>query len=111
LFIKELLAWGHASEIIMYGSFVTSKPDPSDIDLLLFVEPGFDFDRLRPKVIYGFDLICLAADSPGRDGVIDHFRFDNKGENEKGLLRLRLSRMGRPFRRPARRMTFAGATR
>ena len=49
--VQEAWATGLVADIIIDGSFVTAKPDPNDIDLILVLNPGHDFTaELRPFV-------------------------------------------------------------
>jgi hypothetical protein len=41
--VREAWATGLVSEIIIDGSFVTAKPDPNDIDLILVLNSNSDF--------------------------------------------------------------------
>jgi hypothetical protein len=74
-FVNDAKASGLVRELVVDGSFVTVKPDPDDIDLILVVPVNHDFSaelkpveyevlskrRVRQK--YGFDLLVAAADS------------------------------------------------
>src|SRR5262245_36678426 len=44
-FVNEAKATGLASAILLNGSFITAKPDPNDIDVILVVLPDHDFTR------------------------------------------------------------------
>jgi len=67
--VHEAWATGLLGEIIIDGSFVTAKPDPNDIDLILVLKQGHDFSaELRPfeynvlsrrqvRKLYGFDVL------------------------------------------------------
>jgi hypothetical protein len=37
---------GHLSRLVLFGSFVTSKPEPNDIDLFMIMDDEFDFGSL-----------------------------------------------------------------
>jgi hypothetical protein len=37
---------GHLSRFIVFGSFVTSKPAPNDVDIFLLMEDSFDVNQL-----------------------------------------------------------------
>jgi hypothetical protein len=37
---------GHLSRFIVFGSFVTSKPEPNDVDIFLLMEDSFDVSQL-----------------------------------------------------------------
>ena len=41
--VQQAWATGLVAEIIIDGSFVTAKPDPNDIDLILVLDAGHDF--------------------------------------------------------------------
>src|SRR2546428_445885 len=44
-FFGEMKATGLVAAVLLNGSFVTVKPDPNDIDLILVVAPTHDFAR------------------------------------------------------------------
>jgi hypothetical protein len=44
-FFREAKTSGGALFILLNGSFVTARPDPNDIDLLLVLHAGHDFHR------------------------------------------------------------------
>lgn len=62
-------------ELLIDGSFVTSKPSPNDIDLVAVLHPGHDFERDLPMSEYalvsrnllrrrfGFDIIVAEGES------------------------------------------------
>jgi hypothetical protein len=100
--VQEAWATGFVAEIIIDGSFVTAKPDPNDIDLILVLNAGHDFSaELRPfeynvlsrrqvRKIYGFDLLVAMPASAVYAEYLDFFA-QVRGETSrcKGSLRLR----------------------
>ena len=44
-FFREVQAASFIAAILLNGSFVTARPDPNDIDLILVVAPTHDFAR------------------------------------------------------------------
>lgn len=89
--------------LLVDGSFVTSKPEPNDIDLLAVLRPGHDFERDLPMSEYalvsrallrrrfGFDVIVAEPDSELYRTYVDFFsRVREAPELRKGLLRVRL---------------------
>ncbi len=42
-------ATGHLHRFIIFGSFVTAKPDPRDLDLLLVMDDTFDIDAISAE--------------------------------------------------------------
>ena len=43
---KIAVATGYLARFIIFGSFVTTKADPGDIDVFMLMTPGFDMDQL-----------------------------------------------------------------
>jgi hypothetical protein len=37
---------GHLAQFIVFGSFVTNKPEPNDVDIFLLMEDTFDVTRV-----------------------------------------------------------------
>ena len=86
---------------IIDGSFVTSKPEPGDIDLILVLKENATFsDALRGLLrTYSYDVAYTqrrfgchafpAANQAHLAGWIDFFKHEKNGEGkERGLLRL-----------------------
>jgi hypothetical protein len=48
-------ATGHLSRFIVFGSFVTDKSDPKDVDVVLVMSDSFDGDRLQGEPALLFD--------------------------------------------------------
>ena len=48
-------ASGHLARFIVFGSFVTAKPEPADVDVFLFMEDAFDASRLAGETRILFD--------------------------------------------------------
>ena len=46
---------GHLAKLIVFGSFVTDKPEPNDVDVFLLRENTFDFDALAGESRIVFD--------------------------------------------------------
>ncbi len=54
--LHELLAGiGHVARIIVFGSFVTDKAEPNDIDLFLVMENSFDVSAVTGEARLMFD--------------------------------------------------------
>jgi hypothetical protein len=62
------------SRVIVWGSFVTAKPDPGDADILWVTRPTFDrsqlpvqvdvlFDPVFAKRLYGIDILSIPEGS------------------------------------------------
>ena len=48
----------HLARFIIFGSFVTHKPDPGDIDIFLLMEDTFDVSQLSGEVALIFDHVA-----------------------------------------------------
>ena len=46
---------GHLARMIVYGSFVTSKPEPNDIDVFLVFDENFDASACDPETMLLLD--------------------------------------------------------
>jgi hypothetical protein len=49
------LASGHVRRFIVFGSFVTSKPDPNDVDVFLLMDDGFNLSQVTGEASLVFD--------------------------------------------------------
>jgi len=100
--VREAWATGLVDEIIVDDSFVTAKPDPNDIDLILVLNAGHDFSaELRPfeynvlstrqaRKTYGFDLlVAMHASAVYAEYLAFFAQVRGETGRRKGLLRLR----------------------
>ena len=46
---------GHLSRFIIFGSFVTDKAEPNDVDIFLLMDDSFDVRQVPPEVRLVFD--------------------------------------------------------
>jgi hypothetical protein len=49
---------GHLARFIIFGSFVTAKSDPADIDIFLLMEDSFDAGQLSSETALIFDHVA-----------------------------------------------------
>lgn len=49
------VATGHLSRFVVFGSFVTDKSEPNDVDVFLVMDDSFDGDTLRGESALLFD--------------------------------------------------------
>jgi hypothetical protein len=49
------LTTGHVKRFIVFGSFVTGKPEPNDVDVLLVMNDAFDFNQVTGEARLVFD--------------------------------------------------------
>ena len=102
-FLAEAKASRIVRAVIVNGSFVTSKEDPNDIDLIIVVAAEHDFrsdlkpteynvlSKQRVRRRFGFDLLVA------REGSIEYVRWTEffeqvrlEPDRRKGILELRL---------------------
>ncbi len=48
-------ATGHLARFVIFGSFVTDKPEPKDVDVFLVMDDSFDGDKLQGELALLFD--------------------------------------------------------
>jgi hypothetical protein len=103
LFIIEARKTGFVVHLLIDGSFVTIKPAPSDIDLVVVLAANHDFaEELRPfeyaviskrrvREAYRFDIL-VAAEGSRACAEYTHFFEQVRGQPErrKGILRVTL---------------------
>jgi hypothetical protein len=46
---------GHLARFIIFGSFVTSKPEPNDVDIILIMDDDFDVSKVTGEAAILFD--------------------------------------------------------
>ncbi|MEO6163297.1 MAG: hypothetical protein ABIP88_04070 [Candidatus Binatia bacterium] len=46
---------GQVARFVVFGSFVTAKTDPGDVDIFMIMEDSFDANRVRGEVALIFD--------------------------------------------------------
>jgi hypothetical protein len=106
-YLKDVASTGIAVGVLVDGSYVTSKLEPNDIDLILVLRSDFDpAVELRPmeyniqskrtvKKLYGFDVLPAIQGSETYEEYVQLFsqvRLDDSDQQTtqsvKGLLRI-----------------------
>ncbi|MCC7003330.1 MAG: hypothetical protein IT357_14320 [Gemmatimonadaceae bacterium] len=49
------LKWRSKGRFIVFGSFVTNRPEPNDVDVFLVMDDTFDLSQLKGEVVLVFD--------------------------------------------------------
>lgn len=88
----------HLARFIIFGSFVTDKSDPQDIDIFLLMEDTFDvstltgearilFDHIAAQNYEGASIFWLRriAALDGEDAAIEHWQVKRNGK-ERGIV-------------------------
>jgi hypothetical protein len=93
-------ATGQLARFVVFGSFVTQKPDPKDVDVVLLMEDTFDVDELAGEACLLFD--HAAADSHfgasvfwtrrlaalgGEQAMIEHWQV-KRGGGKRGIVEI-----------------------
>jgi len=102
-FMREAKACELAEALLVDGSFVTAKPNPSDIDLVLVVAASHDFSADLPLAQYnllaqrrvrrrfGFDIVIVKHGSENLEQAIAFFQqVKQRPGMKKGILRIEL---------------------
>ena len=102
-FVREARACGLVEAVLLDGSFVTSNPEPNDIDLVLVAPANHDFSADLPPSHYnllsqqrvrkrcGFDIVVVRDDSENLEQAVGFFQQVRQQPGvRKGILRIRL---------------------
>ena len=102
-FIEEVRKTKLIVEVIIDGSFVTSKDEPGDVDLVVVLSAEHDvgaeilpceynlLSNRRVRKRYGFDILVAQEGHPEHAKYIEFFmQVKGKPDFEKGVLRIRL---------------------
>jgi hypothetical protein len=89
---------GGLARFIVFGSFVTTKPEPNDVDIFLLMEDSFDVRQLSAEARLVFDhaaaqnllgasvfWIRRAAALGGEEAAVAHWQIKRDG-NKRGIL-------------------------
>lgn len=52
---KLAISTGQVARFIVFGSFVTAKADPGDVDIFMLMEDSFDSNQMRGEAAIVFD--------------------------------------------------------
>lgn len=93
-------ATGHLARFIVFGSFVTDKPDPNDVDVFLLMEDSFDvlnatgeaqllFEHGTAEVYFGASVFWLRrlAALGGEQAAIEDWEFRRDG-GRRGIVEI-----------------------
>jgi hypothetical protein len=92
---------GHLSRFIVFGSFITAKPDPNDVDIFLLMEDSFDvrkvssearlvFDHAAAQNLLGGSVFWIrrAAALGGEEATLGHWQIKRDG-NKRGIVEVK----------------------
>ena len=102
-FFREANVSGLLEAVLLDGSFVTTRPDANDIDLVLIVGSQHDFAadlppghynllaQMRVRKRFGFDIVVVRNDSENLEQAITFFQQVRQQPGaKKGILRIKL---------------------
>ena len=88
----EVLATGHVARFVIFGSFVTGKRGPGDVDIFLLMDDGFDvsevsasavvmFDHLAAQTHEGASIFWMRKMSAlgGEEAAVEHWQITRSG--------------------------------
>ena len=89
---------GHLARFIIFGSFITTKPEPGDVDIFLLMENEFNVSQVSDKVAFIFNHVVaqnyegasifwirrLAA-LEGEEATIAHWQLKRDG-SQRGIV-------------------------
>lgn len=101
-FLACLKKVGIEFEVWLDGSFCTEKPDPSDVDLVIFAEShklnsldiamqqylNILFDRTNSKAVFGCDVLFCVSDDINRRSYWRGWYGYDRAEKPKGIAKL-----------------------
>ena len=93
------LETGHLGRFIIFGSFITAKHDPGDVDIFLLMEDSFDVSQLSGEVALIFDhtaaqdyegasifWIRRLAALEGEDATVEYWQLKRDGTTQNEVL-------------------------
>jgi hypothetical protein len=91
-------ATGHVAKLVVFGSFVTDKPEPNDVDVFLLMEDTFDastltgdaqllFDHLSAGTHFGASVFWLRKMSAweGEQAAVEYWQA-KRGGGQRGIV-------------------------
>ena len=103
-YLGQWTQYGLLESVVIDGSFVTPKPEPGDIDILLVPSPStldapssrvaFEIlagNRQLTKDTFGCDVIPTGGRDSANFGIMLRFFGHDRGGNERGLLTVRMA--------------------
>jgi hypothetical protein len=93
-------ASGHLARFVVFGSFVTDKPEPNDVDVFLLMEDTFDasqltgearllFDHAAAQAHFGASVFWLRrlAAWEGEQATIEYWQA-KRGSGQRGIVEI-----------------------
>lgn len=90
---KLAVGTGHVARFIVFGSFITGKTEPNDVDVFILMENSFDFDQLSgearllfehgtAQTHFGCSLFWIRrlAALDGEEATIEHWQIKRNRE-------------------------------
>jgi hypothetical protein len=87
-----LVSTGKLARFVVFGSFVTAKPEPNDVDIILLMEDTFDlasvtgeaalvFQHMEAEVCFGASVFWARRSSAigGEQAMIEYWQVRREG--------------------------------
>jgi hypothetical protein len=91
---------GHLARFVVFGSFVTAKPEPNDVDVFMLMEDTFDvgqltgesrllFDHAAAESHFGGSVFWIRrlAAFEGEQAAIEHWQIKRNG-GQRGIIEI-----------------------
>jgi len=95
---RVAFATGFVAKLVVFGSFVTNKPEPNDVDVFLLMEDAFDatpltgearilFDHLGANSHFGASVFWLRKSSAweGEQAAVEYWQT-KRGGGQRGIV-------------------------
>ncbi len=89
---------GHLGRFVIFGSFVTAKPEPNDVDIFMLMEDTFDsnqvtgeaaiiFDNMAAQNLEGASVFWIRrlAAIDGEDAALEHWQI-KRDKTKRGIV-------------------------
>jgi hypothetical protein len=97
---RIVVASGHLARFVIFGSFITDKPMPNDVDIFLLMEDSFDasslvgeaallFDHAAAQAHFGASIFWIRklAAMDGEQATIEHWQI-KRGGSRRGIVEI-----------------------
>jgi hypothetical protein len=97
---QAAISSAHVARFVVFGSFVTDKPDPNDVDVFLLMEDSFDvsqligesrlvFDHATAQAHFGASVFWLRrlAAFEGEQKTLEYWQV-KRGGGERGIVEI-----------------------
>jgi hypothetical protein len=97
---RQASSVGHLARFVVFGSFVTTKPEPNDVDVFMLMEDAFDvgvlagesrllFEHADAQAHFGASVfwMCRLAVFGGEDQAVGYWQIKRDG-GQRGIVEI-----------------------